>query len=423
MKKNKNYQQYNTGIGAISLFIGVALILITGVAFVALGPKSEEPDTISQSALVTTISSDVLVKLSENGSFENVLREAEAEEGAVVKTLENGRALIEVADALHATVDFNSEFSIEHLNKEKNQSRIVLKSGQIWSRVEKTLEQGEFYEIKTQNGVATVRGTEFNVSYKDGLTSIDVAEGEVTLSRIDEETQEIVPDSETFVRVGETALLADDMEEIRVIETPEEVRKSEWYVDNDRKDIETRIINEAAVGTLTDKDQKQDVIEKNVKDKKEIPRLSDDAGIIEEINSLEKEIVDIDRKQTKEEIVNKPDISIRKEETLPLVHEGPPPFHVSTVDIKNLVLRDGEEGIIHIVGQGLSQTDFILIGRFKIPFQVFDDTRLEAKVPFELPDGAHEIYLVSKDKRPAPAPVPIFITHESKPVNLNELQG
>jgi hypothetical protein len=153
-----------------------------------------------------------------------VEKQADVYQGSLVETSSNGRAFAELVSGAVITVDFNSEVVIS-LAKESS-TRLRLTAGQVWSRVEKIFEQGEFYEIELPDGVALVRGTSFNASYKDGKSSVHVESGTVLFIPIDKQTEERLIGAARTVNSGEKATIKDGEVSLSRVKISD---ADEWY--------------------------------------------------------------------------------------------------------------------------------------------------------------------------------------------------
>jgi len=209
---------------------GILIALIGGGIFIVSNQSAdideEDQNLSSLPFLVTTLKTDVFVKGVDDGDFALIGEEAEAREGASVKTSMEGRSIIESPNKQVTILDRNSEMTIA-LHTESETS-MQLHAGKAWSRIEKALEQGEFYEIETQNAVATVRGTSFGTEYTDSSTIFFVAEGTVITEQIDPVTKKRMPETRMTVRAGSKAVVRSGVETVVSPLTDEDKRK-EWY--------------------------------------------------------------------------------------------------------------------------------------------------------------------------------------------------
>lgn len=237
-----------TQVGGV-LFVAVffALLIFGMEEKSAIAP--EVGDSLAgESFLVRTIKNDVSVRNASAENFETIGEEAEAEAGALVRTSETGRSIIEASNGALTVVDRNSQVTIAEHTKEG--TTLKLQSGAAWSRIEKTFERGEFYEIETQDAVATVRGTEFGSEVVLGEQSVFlVASGTVTVYAKDSaggrnlhSRRDVVAGEKATVQQGET---------IVVEPVSEADRASEWYRFNTLREYEASALPPASPNTST----------------------------------------------------------------------------------------------------------------------------------------------------------------------------
>lgn len=177
-----------------NIAIVVALIAVLGIGGYILKNNKTEVPASSQTdmtpivgtanrtpATVSVLDKGVFVidtKTANNNQVE-VTSSTTVELATTVKTNSDGRALVAMESG-KIIVDKDSELALADLPK--GQTSGTLNAGSVWSQVEKIFDKGEFYEIKTQNTVASVRGTSFGVSIKNGETTVYVTKGIVKVT-------------------------------------------------------------------------------------------------------------------------------------------------------------------------------------------------------------------------------------------------
>ena len=217
------------------LIIGGVLIL-GAAAFFFLKPKDTTIISPTQvegaSVKVTPLSTDVSVREQSDSNFRRIDTEATTTPGTSVRTSSSGRALIESPWSHPTALDFSSEIVIKDSSADSKKTIIQLTIGSMWARAKKLVEQGEFYEIKTSNAVAVVRGTSFGLSFKDNTTTLIVKSGEVSFFNIDPATGEAIPGSEVVVKAGFKAIIkGNNLPVVSPIDPSD--TSSDWYVFND----------------------------------------------------------------------------------------------------------------------------------------------------------------------------------------------
>jgi hypothetical protein len=186
----------------------VLALLVIGVAtyFVLSGRKTSlvtvEQRVEGSTAVVTPLSADVLIREQSKSNFQRIDGSATTSEGTSVRTSSEGRAIIESSFGHPTAVDFSSEVVIKTHDSKSKKTSIEIITGSVWARTKKSVEKGDYYEIKTGNAVAVVRGTSFGVTYYKDITIVKVAEGEVSLYKKDVITGEIILNSEVKVTAG-----------------------------------------------------------------------------------------------------------------------------------------------------------------------------------------------------------------------------
>ena len=120
-------------------------------------------------------------------------------QGEEVKTYALSRAMIAFA-ATQAVVRINenSELLVQSTEgrAQRNKDRVNMLVGEVYTKVRKDRE----FEVETPSSVASVRGTEFNVSHLQGWTQLIVVEGIVELlSKLQQVMQEATERTRTVV--------------------------------------------------------------------------------------------------------------------------------------------------------------------------------------------------------------------------------
>lgn len=131
----------------------------------------------------------------------------ELEPGSIIGTDKNGLANIYFPDGSVARLDSNTKMTLEIGNYDADSRtlmvRIQLASGKIWSKILKLATPGSFWEVKTSNTVAAVRGTAFGVAFQSGKTRIITAENKVAVKPLDVGTGEPILEKATLVSQGQ----------------------------------------------------------------------------------------------------------------------------------------------------------------------------------------------------------------------------
>ena len=169
----------------VLVYILIVLFLVLGLFFYFVLDKDESVDDGSSKILnflVTEISDGVFIKKALQNDFIEIEKEELTEANSTIKTSKSGRAVAETSGGAITVIDRNSEII---LSFEGDGTTVNLISGNIWSHIAKIFEKGEFYEVKTQNAVATVRGTSFGTLLLGETTIFLIKEGTVLITPFD----------------------------------------------------------------------------------------------------------------------------------------------------------------------------------------------------------------------------------------------
>ena len=196
----------------LPIVVGIIIIVVAITAFFLL--RGEEAVTESavvnvSPALATTLAPDMTLITTNNSKPQTVGSSTPIYVGDTLATSRTGRGLLQWTNGTTALLDYDTKLTLEENDRTGTHVRGSLGAGTIWTRVEKVFGKGEYYEIKTQNAVAVVRGTSFGISYKGGMTALHVATGTVNLIPVDPSTGEPLEGKEVLVSGGNKATLDD----------------------------------------------------------------------------------------------------------------------------------------------------------------------------------------------------------------------
>ncbi|MEN9649490.1 MAG: FecR protein [Candidatus Parcubacteria bacterium] len=236
------------------LIIPIIILAIAAFAFVKFntGAPRITPQTIDVSgttstqgasssvasnevAIVTPLSADVNVKTTTLAPFRTITEAASTTIGTVVKTSSSGRAIVEASFSHPTALDYSSELVIKDSRAEQKRTSIELTTGGLWARAKKLFEKGEFYEIKTSNAVAVVRGTSFGVTYKANKTTVIVTQGEVSAFNRDPKTGNAASSTQIVVLAGYKLEITGTSKGVLTRISSEDMR-SDWYKYNTSAD-------------------------------------------------------------------------------------------------------------------------------------------------------------------------------------------
>jgi len=222
------------------LFFLVSLCVIAGGFFVWRTVSNKQTSIPSErteaqnnaSFTVTPLSYQVYTASASNPSdFSEIQQATLVQTGAHIKTNATGRALVE---GIHNTLlDTNTQITLEQADPITNQTKIKLEIGNIWSRIQKLTDKGQYYEIETQNARASVRGTSFGMFVRGKETWLMVTDGAVRFVPLKPTTREEVASKITIVSAGYMARIteAGDL----LLSSLSSVDKSDaWFIYNNQ---------------------------------------------------------------------------------------------------------------------------------------------------------------------------------------------
>ena len=152
-------------------------------------------------AMIDEVHGRVKVKKARGGDWIDATRGMELEIGDMVKTLSDGKVSVELF-ARDETSGLNQKVALIRLkpdtefvvpedkaNTEKKVGFIKMVKGFLWARAKK---EEDSLKVATPNAICGVRGTEFEVAFKDGITCVTVMEGTVWLAEAEGLKEHIV---------------------------------------------------------------------------------------------------------------------------------------------------------------------------------------------------------------------------------------
>jgi hypothetical protein len=214
---------------AKTVLVLVVLLIVGGLWLLFSGNTEAPEERIVRSSRLAVLGDMVALRATSSTSFATIASDTEVFPGAIVRTDETGRGLIEAPDGSITVVDTETELTIAAADAE--QTALLLHTGNLWSRIEKSLERGEFYEIETQHAVAAVRGTQFGTLASDATTTVLVAEGVVGTILKDPITGARIPESATTTPAGHKITIATDGT-MQIEPLSEEDRTHPWFLFN-----------------------------------------------------------------------------------------------------------------------------------------------------------------------------------------------
>ena len=195
------------------LILGVLIGVVAVVGSLALRGRNSSQDAVSPGPsgdnrfVIAVLSQEVLVKMAAEEDFKKIEKEGEAAEGAEIQISKSGRASVLYPNGTIFNLESGTNLLIKSLNGDGEQSRLRLIVGGVWSKIKNILGKGDYYEVETENMVASVRGTEFRVQFANGVSTIEVFENTVSVQAIDPKTGEPIEGGFIELFAGEKALI------------------------------------------------------------------------------------------------------------------------------------------------------------------------------------------------------------------------
>lgn len=119
--------------------------------------------------------------------------------GSVVVTDEKGLVIIHLPDGSSLQLDVSSEVRFDEADYDSSSDtlrvKVALTAGRIWSKIIELATPESYWEIKTTNAVAAVRGTAFGMEYAEGETQIIGSENTVQVQPVDPGNGEVINDN------------------------------------------------------------------------------------------------------------------------------------------------------------------------------------------------------------------------------------
>ena len=147
-------------------------------AAVAVSMSCGSKETPSFKGKITFLKGSAQIQ-SADGKIKQLAFADDVEAGSEVKTDTKSYIFIQFGETSVVKMQENSTLKIGKLISVNNMD-LHLEQGQVLSKINK-LGKGESFSIMTPTTVASVRGTQFSVSYGEGRTDISVAQGRVNV--------------------------------------------------------------------------------------------------------------------------------------------------------------------------------------------------------------------------------------------------
>lgn len=200
--------------GKIILGIGctvvVAAVVVALVIILGQGYRTIVVDSVSGNADVTRDSQTT-----------DAIEGQHLKDGDDVKVGNTSSMVIKADSDKYFYAEENAHFWIEAKGSEKSSKTTIRQDdGAVVYRIDKKLNEGEFFDVKSCNASMSVRGTVFRIScYSEGtknFTKIEVFEGEVFVEAVKEDGDNT--GKNRILRSGEMAIISSDDTESDFVE-------------------------------------------------------------------------------------------------------------------------------------------------------------------------------------------------------------
>ena len=212
------------------LIITVSLVIIGIGGFFAssyLADPAVTPTPVlgSSEFMLAVIDKSVFLKNPADANFKEIEGSVIVYEGSEVKTSKTGRATLLYPNDTISALDADTYIKITTLSNAGSTSSIRLVSGGMWSKIKNVLGVGESYEVRTDNIVASVRGTIFVTEFRNNRSTVFVLQNKVKVSVFDVKGEPILGSDIEIESGSKVAVALGDRETISQPITNEDLRK------------------------------------------------------------------------------------------------------------------------------------------------------------------------------------------------------
>ena len=187
------------------LFFVLTVLLVGAAFFLVKQQKSQENEEkkTPKQVIVIEVKPEVSVKQAGADAFLPIDDSAVVAQGAEIKTSASGKARLVYPDGTVTILDGNTVIALTTLENDGRRSRIELVFGSIVSKVKNILGTGEYYQVQTENVVASVRGTVFATEHRNKISKVYGIQNRVNVQARDPEKRDVIKGTETEISGGE----------------------------------------------------------------------------------------------------------------------------------------------------------------------------------------------------------------------------
>lgn len=203
----------------------IVAVLIAGMSLYISSCSKEGGDSATDVAHMKGVVTFLMgeVSLQRGADTASVTLGDTVSRGDILITGADGSVIVQIGERGVIRLQGNSELEFQQLFG-NDEGKFYLKSGEVLSKVSK-LQKGESYRVVTQTVVASVRGTEFSTSYRQGGGTVAVRRGKIALTP--SKPEDLKPDTVAEVVAedgavdGEATILEEGKTADIVTATPE----------------------------------------------------------------------------------------------------------------------------------------------------------------------------------------------------------
>ena len=212
----------------ILILIGIVIVGVGGFfasSYLAGPAVTPTPILGSSDFMLAVIDKSVFLKNSDDANFKEIEGSVIVYEGSEVKTSKTGRATLLYPNGTISALDADTHIKITTLSNAGSTSSIRLVSGGMWSKIKNVLGVGESYEVRTDNIVASVRGTIFATEFRNRRSTVFGLQNKVKVIVLDVKGEPILGSDIEIESGSKVSVVLGDREAVRQPITNEDLRK------------------------------------------------------------------------------------------------------------------------------------------------------------------------------------------------------
>lgn len=227
-------RKFPTSIIAFTVLIAVAVFALSIVSAVALEFRKDYPPRNPNVASVLYVLSPNVFLTPGGSSVEQAVKgTVKLDSGSSVRTADSGSAVLVYPNGTITTLEGDTSVTVDELDSTGNRSRLSLLAGTMWSRVDRVLDTGDYYEVRSAGVVSSVRGTSFEMSADESGVSVTVLSDIVSVARDPQQATTTDKFTQAAVSAGERIRIGED--ETGAVTSASEVIGEDEFVEKIKK--------------------------------------------------------------------------------------------------------------------------------------------------------------------------------------------